>query len=108
MWPWSKKPRKRRRNLELPLYSEEPLCAYVERLEPRSFNGVRLKRKLDRVDGLHYPEEDLLPIVGAEHGAGLYRAKLYFELRKQCYVATFTFRLAGNPLIDGLPIERRS
>lgn len=108
MWPFSSgkpKKQKRRRHVELPLYSAEPLCAYVVRLEPRSFNGVRLPKKLDRVDGLHEPDRDVIRDIAPEHGGGQYRARFFLQENKAVYCGTHYFCLPGEPLIDGMPIK---
>jgi len=109
MWPFSRrepKKKKRRRHVELPLYSRVPLSGYVTRLEPASFNGVRLDRKSSfRVDGIHYYDEDIGAEVAAEFGGGLFRVRYYEQDAKQVYRGTYTFRLPYDPLIHGLPIE---
>jgi hypothetical protein len=107
MWPFSSKKSKRRSGLQVPLWRDEPYIAYLERIWPKSYHGVRLKKKLPPEDGILDREEHLEDIVRMHHGGGKYKAKCFDQRDKRIYIGTYDFRIRGEPLIKGRPIEPR-
>jgi len=103
----SSKKKTRRKYVEPPMYSEEPLCAYVTRISPKSYKGVALPKKLGRFDFINDIEEDLIPAVCRESRGGVFRCRIFLQFDKRQYLGTYTFHLSGEPWIDGEPIRPR-
>ena len=89
---------------EVPVERTRPMTAYVERIRPTQFNGVRLQRKLEPVRGRHSKEEIIYEIA-SDNGGGYYRVRCYDQMYKRRYLGTFYVQLPHSPLIDGEHIE---
>ena len=105
-WLFGRKPKKkmRRKNRELPLWSNAGMCAYVMRTAPTSLRGKRLPKRLARIDGIHEFPENLIGDVALLHGD--YTGRV-FPRDKRIYFGTYRFSLPWDPLIDGQEIERK-
>ncbi len=100
--------KKKKKQLEPPEHRDEPMVAYASRVEPESWNGVRLPPKLGRFDFIHALRPDLESVIEARHGGGKYKARLYGQENTKVYLGIHRFSIPGWPLKDGEPIEPKA
>ena len=80
------------------------MCTYLARIEPKSFRGKRLPKRLARIDDIHEFPEDLVGEVMLLHGGGDYVCRV-FAMDKRIYLGTYRFSIPLEPLIDGEEIR---
>lgn len=84
------------------------VAAYVDRISPKTFRGKDVAGRVGSgYDSIKNLREELEPLIARDFGGGSYGAKLFENDNRDNYVGYHTFKIAGDPLMDGkeIPLE---